>query len=490
MSTNVTEVVLKSAQTAVVARFNVYELLAIAINFTYFLIGFPTNLLSIVVCLTALCEKYVTTRSGGGGGGGGGGGRSCSLNSTRNSNANNLQAKRQRAAHEEASLINRNQSEPPEFCGRLAAPDAISNQFRNSSPRLTASDETPKPKSNSQETLCDSLNHHNQHNGKRPAKPQPAQVKTPKANNPHRRVFELYLIQISVCDLIILGYNFIEVFLLVLSRYRLIEAKYEEIVLISKFTCRFVIALNRTVILVHNWLIAAMAATRCYAIYKPLNSNTHFSSQFYFRLNMSIVFALAAFFVSVNYYGVSLLSYARGELRFNETGLNETAGGQAQCNIASEVYEQHPRIDFYINLFLGIIGYSLPCLFTLLINLVLIYNVRHIELLKSTKYSNTFASSLQETASNHHNTHPHHSRVFVKATSSLLTLSFSYLICYIPYSVAYLLLSLDIVQMNGDVFFALSNLRALNHTLNFYIYFVTGKRFRSDVMKFLTFNKD
>jgi hypothetical protein len=488
MSTNVTALIIETLHSQQ-ATFNVYELLAITINLTYFLIGFPTNLLSVVVCLTALCEKYSTR------------GANKSNNSPKtNRNPKTSNLKRQ-LAHEEVSLINtnhnvnsnhRNQSEPPDFnCHLAPTENNSSNQahlFRSSNPHLTVSDEdATKPKTISQETLCGSLNNQNHNqvntsNTKRLPKTQLNQVKSNKSTNPHRRVFELYLIQISICDLVILGYNFIEVFLLVLSRYHLIDSKYEEIVLISKLTCRFVIALNRTVILVHNWLIAAMAATRCYAIYKPLNSNTHFSSKFYFRLNLSIAFVLAVLFVSVNYYGVSLLSYSREVTAFNASGLNETSQEYPRCTIAAEVYKQHPRIDFYINLFLGIIGYSVPCFITLLINLVLIYNVRHIEVLKSTKYSNTLSSA--------ESSHPaHHNRVFVKATSSLLTLSFSYLICYIPYSVAYLLLSLDIVQTNGNVIFALTNLRALNHTLNFYIYFLTGKRFRSDVLRFLKFNK-
>ncbi len=36
--------------------------------------------------------------------------------------------------------------------------------------------------------------------------------------NPHRKCFELYLIEISFCDLFIIGYNFLEWLLLILSK--------------------------------------------------------------------------------------------------------------------------------------------------------------------------------------------------------------------------------------------------------------------------------
>ena len=124
-----------------------------------------------------------------------------------------------------------------------------------------------------------------------------------------------------------------------LSKFDLIDSVYVEIVLISKFTCRFIIALNRTVILIHNWLIATMAITRCYAIYKPLNSNTYFSSKFYFRLNLSILFVLLALFISVNIYGVSFLSYSTAQILTNVTDslTNETVSklqSFTQCTIS------------------------------------------------------------------------------------------------------------------------------------------------------------
>lgn len=305
-------------------------------------------------------------------------------------------------------------------------------------------------------------------------------AKTKSSNNPHCKCFELYLVEISFCDLIIISYNFIEWTLLILSRFNLIDPIYMEPVLISAFMCRFIIALNRTVILLHNWLVACMAITRCYAIYKPLNSNTNFSSKFYFRLNICVFMGLLLVFLLVNVYGVSLLSYSKPSVD----------SGHPECRISKEIYEKYQYIDVYINITLGVIGYSLPCFITLIINLLLIYNIRNLHSLK-TESSQNGRKSVDENLPRNQRIHSTKSRSnqFFKATSSLLTLSFSYLICYIPYSFLFLLLSLDKIRMNGDIIFAFTCLRYLNHTLNFYIYFATGKRFRNDVMRFLRIKK-
>jgi hypothetical protein len=417
--------------------FNIYDLLAITINSTYFLFGFPTNLLSIIVCLVSLCSKSTARKS-------------VKLKNNirlplRDQNQNRLLKNDAGAA---APLLSVNKE------NRNATGDQLPNQQIDTN-RIEI---LPPPKRENQ-------------------RPQPIiqAVQRPK-KSPHSRVFEMYLIEISFCDLVILGYNFIEVALLVWSRWGVIDSKYEEIVLISKFTCHFVIALNRTVILMHNWLIAAMAATRCYALYKPLSANLNFSPKFYLRLNLSTLLILLCLFVSLNVYGVSLLSYT-----------DRDAPRDAQCHISAEIYKSYPRVDFYINLSLGIIGYSLPCLITLVINLVLIYNMRKVGLLRIKKYSTN--NEDEGDGDNANASSNANNNVLQKATFTLLTLSFSYLICYVPYTVAYVLLSLDAVQMNGDVFFALSQLRALNHTLNFYIYFFTGKRFRRDVLDLLTFKR-
>ena len=277
---------------------------------------------------------------------------------------------------------------------------------------------------------------------------------------------------------------------------------YAEPVLISKFMCYSIISINRIVILLHNWLFASLAVTRCYAIYQPINSTTRFSSKFYFRLNLIVLFCFTFTFVLLNIFGVMPLSYQQNSstTAFNESWSNRTY--QATCQISQDFYKQYKYIDVYINITLGIVGYSLPCFITLITNLMLIYNIKKAYFIKKvveTKQSNnrqSFSRSEEMTetttqqqrnhlsnAVNEMRTKVNKSRYnFFKATSSLLLISISYLICYIPYSVLFLLLSLDKINLDQITMFSITCLKYLNHTLNFYIYFATGKKFRNDVL--------
>jgi hypothetical protein len=181
----------------------------------------------------------------------------------------------------------------------------------------------------------------------------------------------------------------------------------------------------------------------------------------------------------------------------------------AECSISKSLYARFKNIEVFINVTLGVIGYSLPCIITLIINLILIYNIRNINMFRSSqnKQQLTTTPSLSPfqngggsmnlsscgggggslVYSSGSRQYFKSRNQFVKTTSSLLTLSFSYLICYIPYTLLFLLLSLDLLHMNGNLIFAFYCLRYLNHTLNFFIYFATGKRFRNDVIAFLGF---
>lgn len=273
---------------------------------------------------------------------------------------------------------------------------------------------------------------------------------------------------------------------------------YAEPVLISKFMCYSIISINRIVTLLHNWLVASLAVTRCYAIYQPINSTTRFSSKFYFRLNLIVLFCLTFTFVLLNIFGLMPLSYQRNSSTtvFNESSWSNRTF-QATCQISQDFYKQYKYIDVYINITLGIVGYSLPCFITLITNLMLIYNIKKAYFIKKvveTKQSFSRSEEMIETTTQQQRDHlsnaVNETRIkvnksrytFFKATSSLLLVSISYLICYIPYSVLFLLLSLDKINLDQITMFSITCLKYLNHTLNFYIYFATGKKFRNDVL--------
>ncbi len=134
-----------------------------------------------------------------------------------------------------------------------------------------------------------------------------------------------------------------------------------------------------------------------------------------------------------------------------ETAYNHTpAITHPECKINAAIYEQFPHIDTLINVCLGIIGYCVPCLLALILDIMLIHTIRHKAMFNQS--NGTF----------------------------LLTFSAVYLLCYIPYSVVFLLLSVD-VSIDVNIIVLVTHLRYFNHVITFYIYLATGKTFRSDL---------
>lgn len=445
--------------------FNYHEIWGMAIASVYFLVGFPSNLLSIIVCYKSIFhQKFAKMAQNS---------KLKLLNKEFKTSFNNSRA----------MSVNNFKKENNTYGGKYDVNEnmVFSDSYTKMYLKKNFTDSLRPVKSSeclSRNLSVLTLNERQSYRF--------VPITSGSAKNPHCKNFELFLIEISFCDVIIITYNFIEWTLLIFSRLKIIDSIYAEPILISRFMCQFIIALNRTVILIHNWLVAFMAITRCYAIYKPLNSNTNFSSKFYFKLNLGVLLSLIFIFTTFNIYGVSFLSYTK-ILSGNATISDSVQKYQYECKVSPEVYSKYKYFDAYLNLTLGIIGYSLPCIITLLINLVLIYNIRNLN--SCYKGTDVVRRNSEKIGKTNYLVTGKSKNQFFKATSSLLTLSFSYLICNIPYSVLYLLMSLNLVRMNGDVIFAIMCLRYLNHILNFYIYFATGKRFRDDVVKLLKFKK-
>jgi hypothetical protein len=207
---------------------------------------------------------------------------------------------------------------------------------------------------------------------------------------------------------------------------------------------------------------------------RPLNSTLEYSSKFYYRLNLGLLILFLLIFVSINTFGVMLLNYVPATLTTAIVGQDLSIAdtqtqfvsqnnhssfkfSRAECRIDAKIYEKYEYIDFYINIALGLIGYCLPCLLTLIINIFLSNEIR-----KNSKQKDT-----------------------LKTTNFIIIFSFIYLFCYSPYSIVFLLLSLDLISISPILFVIVSNVRYLNHVLTFYINFALGKKFRKDIKKIL-----
>lgn len=505
--------------------FNIHEMWGIAIATLYFLIGFPSNLISIIICFKSLFSKTNHNSS-------------KRVNFMKRDNPVGAGENSIRLINYHNPHNNANNSLMDVADQQLTSPkqmqltpindhnDTTTKTSRNFFLRHFIKARHPSPYGYNNVTTTNNINNminNNNNNNNTTNITRYLNGKCHQATatcgfsnvrlttNPHRKCFELYLIEISFCDLYLLAYFFAEFALLVLSKYKIIDSIYMEPVLISKFACQFLIAFNRLITLLHNWLVAFMALTRCYAVYKPLNSTTYYGPKFYFRLNLCILAVLILLFTAINVFGVWPLTYKMIQYVDNVTNQSLV---YATCTYSVELYERVKYMDAYVNITVGIIGYSLPCLITLVINLILIYNIRNLSLFRTTSSrggaggdqyctmscngdggAGGFNASLRsgKAVSKRQTPGPHANNKrtnrarnqFFKTSSSLLTLSFCYLICYIPYSLLFFLISLNLLKMNNDIIFALTCLRNLNHTLNFYIYLATGKRFRNEVFKFL-----
>ena len=201
------------------AIFNTFEICGIAIATLFFLIGFPGNILSIVVCLKSMCHKYF---------------RIIRMKKNRrfqNKDLDNVQKRLspyqtrklsnvlpncnqnnnhlQRNSDENGIiLLDRNYNNRPElkrisFCNH--SNPLASNSRARTTIRLIKTI-PPTTEFNIRKSMD---------NGNR-------QLVLNRSNtsllNPHRKCFEMYLIEISFCDLIIIGYNFTEWTLLILSK--------------------------------------------------------------------------------------------------------------------------------------------------------------------------------------------------------------------------------------------------------------------------------
>lgn len=300
--------------------FNVHEIWAISIATVCFLVGFPSNLISIVVCLRSLVRKPTLTRQ-----------RFMLHNKNGQQQKPNYRGLYKTAYYQRRCDENGNGNhgvcfvDPPAVTMSLFSQDnnhhnneekcneMVNNFKRGKSASLgCASNRRAYPK------RCRLLINLNL-KSRQKRKDSTFSAKSGGrgfsairlARNPHRHCFELYLIEICFCDIFILAYFFLECVLLVLSRYNLIDSMYAEPVLISKFMCQFIIGFNRTIILLHNWLVSSLALTRCYAIYKPLNSTANFGPKFYLRLNLFVLVTLIFIFSALNILGVMPLEYKR-----------------------------------------------------------------------------------------------------------------------------------------------------------------------------------
>ena len=158
--------------------FTPFESWGIAVATIYFIIGFPSNVLSIIVCFKSLFYRCLRRKR---------------LKNNSNKFQSSLKIMASTNFESQHEILNENKNNEID---------------QNTSKNIKLHLSVPFIKSsllNKDQSLSSkpfNLNH----------RAQSFQF------NPHRKCFELYLIEISFCDLIVIGYNSIEWLLLVLSK--------------------------------------------------------------------------------------------------------------------------------------------------------------------------------------------------------------------------------------------------------------------------------
>jgi hypothetical protein len=393
-------------------------------------------------------------------------------------------------------------------------------------------------------------------------------TKLGKLNGHQRKSFELYLIEISIFDILMLLYWFSDELVDILHAHTLIQL--DTLINLSDFCCKFFLYINRVNGLMCMWLTFAITFIRCIVISKPLSVRYTFQLN-KIKSNVVLFFALLVVCLCAN------LNV------FFHFGFDKRGFVDANDNNIYVVREQcSPLVNsttarYLHNYGLGIVGYSLPSLAILFMNLFIVYKIlsswyklnHDFKTLlpdkvqqprngtKYLKYSSKtverelvpleqkqnrltrHSSSLSLHDDNKNGENPsenaptrtpdylnidRHSKFVMKGGrcqiksrtsnpsssnnnryydsfrsrmkrkhanmsifNSLVAVSLTYIVFYLPYTLSFLLSEFanhqDILDISNIAYHYGFCLRYLSHSITFYCYILTGRRFRNDFLE-------
>lgn len=188
------------------SMFSTFEQWGIVIAGIYFLIGFPANLLSIIVCFKSLFYRYF---------------RRLGIKRRRKDQCKRLDMSFRKglvsvaissSQHRTKTSENKLKKNESEIILVESTKHRLNNSFKKKRDNQQRSIQCVE--NNSRKSMpCINARNFDESS-------KQIEVRQMKSFfNPHRKCFELYLIEISFCDLIIIGYNFLEWFLLILSEW-------------------------------------------------------------------------------------------------------------------------------------------------------------------------------------------------------------------------------------------------------------------------------
>jgi hypothetical protein len=223
---------------------------------------------------------------------------------------------------------------------------------------------------------------------------------------------------------------------------------------------------NRLFAALCSWLIT------CFTLIRFLNIFQRFNT---IRSNIILVTCLTIIFFIANSYLLVTLGYDRRQKNENPTNnSNEQSINETRCYIRDE-YE-NSRLTLLLNtLVAGFLNLVLPSMLTLIVNITILCYIKRI-------YKTQNSENIPRHSDNS-------GTVYRSTRSTLLVISMTYTLCYLPYCIIYLLL-IQFGDTNGTLFYwseIAFILRYISHSINFYAYIFTNHRFRRDIILLLRY---
>jgi hypothetical protein len=225
--------------------------------------------------------------------------------------------------------------------------------------------------------------------------------------------------------------------------------------------------INRLFAALCSWLITCFTLIRFLNIFRRLNT---------IRSNIILLVCLTIIFSIANSYLMVTLGYNQGHSSsYNEvtsTNSNEFMSNETRCYIRDE-YGHNPLTLLLNTLVAGFLNLVLPSILTSIVNIAIVFYIKRIYKVQNPDQIPRRPASI---GTNYRSTR-----------STLLVISITYTLCYLPYCIIYLLL-IQFHDTNGTLFYwseIAFILRYISHSVNFYAYIFTNHRFRRDIIHLL-----
>lgn len=216
---------------------------------------------------------------------------------------------------------------------------------------------------------------------------------------------------------------------------------------------------NRLFSALCSWLITCFTLIRFINIFHRFNT---------IRSNIILLTCLTMIFASANSYLIMTITYYEKPKIQNAT---EMFNGTL-CIIQDKYLNS--TVTLLLNtLVAGFLSLAIPSMVTFTVNVAIVCYIKHIY---KTQQSEPIKRRLEIPTPNYRS-----------SRSTLLVISITYTVCYLPYCIIYLLL-IKFPRLDGTLsYFAAiaSNLRYISHSVNFYAYIFTNHRFRRDIILLL-----